>query len=56
MESYIPPLPPVLFVEVRKCVEDLIKSCENRACHEAELADANTSNITNSKQTQATQG
>ena len=30
MESSIPPLPPGVFVEVHKCVEDLIKSCESR--------------------------
>ena len=56
MESSIPPLTPGVFVEFSKCAEDLIKSCENRAYHEAELvADANTPHITNSKQAKETQ-
>ena len=50
MESSIPLINSGVFGEVRKFAKDLIKSCENRACHEAELADANTPHITNSKQ------
>ena len=38
MESSIPPLPTSVFVEVHKCVEDLIKSCQSRAFHEEDAS------------------